>query len=182
MEMKFAVIVHGKGGSPDTSWLPWIKSALEARGYVCLALTFPNEPNSKLADWFTVFDTLKVDYTQTIFIAHARGAMATLRWIERLPSESKIHQIITVSCNYDFIPDHQDGDELYTVPLDYEDLLHKCAKIVVIHSADDPFVPIEAGEQLARNLHAKFVRFEDAGHFGADKLEAPEILNQIVDY
>lgn len=56
---KYAVLVHGKDGSPDSGWLPWTKRELEAHGYHCEAPAFPPQDDSKLADWFPVFNHLK---------------------------------------------------------------------------------------------------------------------------
>lgn len=177
---KHVVLIHGKNGSPTTSWLPWLKARVEERGYLCAAPKFPPQDDSKLTDWFTVFSDLTTDLSQTTFVAHARGAMALLRWVNTLPPETKIQQIITISCNFDYQPNRADGDEFYSTPLNYEDLKQKCKNFTIIHSEDDPYVPIETGEQLVKNLGAKFVRYKTAGHFGANKLEAPEILKEIV--
>lgn len=133
-----------------------------------------------MADWFRILDELRVDMARTTFVAHARGAMALLRWVNGLPGDVRIHQIITISCNFDFQPNRTDGDAFYTSRLDYDDLKRKCRNLVVIHSEDDSYVPIAAGEQLAANLDAKFVRYKSAGHFGSDTLKAPEILKEIV--
>lgn len=177
---KFAVLAHGKDGAPSKGWLPWAKRKLKDQGFVCETPAFPPQDDSKPADWFSIFNRLQVDFEHTTFVAHARGAMALLRWINTLPADTRIHQIITISCNFDYQPNRTDGDEFYTKPLDYADLMRKCRNITVIHSEDDPYVSIAAGEQLAANLHAKFVRLQTAGHFGSEKLEAPEILKELV--
>jgi predicted alpha/beta hydrolase family esterase len=178
--LKTAVLIHGKDGSPTTSWLPWLKHELENESFRCIAPTFPPQDDSKLQDWFAVLNDLTLDLPHTIFIAHARGAMALLRWINTLPGTAHIHQIITLSCNFDYQPNRTDGDEFYITPLNYADLKLKCRHFTVIHSEDDQYVPIVAGEQLATNLAAKFVRYKTAGHFGSAKTEAPEILREII--
>ena len=177
--MKSAILIHGKGGSPDASWLPWLKSKLESEGRNCVVPAFPPEDDSKLSDWFATLNKIDTEPANTVFVAHARGAMALLRWINTLPKDTRILKIVTVSCNFDFQPNRTDGDEFYTTRLDYEDIKNKSDEIVVIHSADDPYAPIEAGEQLAKNLNARFVPYEKAGHFGSDKTQAPEILKEI---
>lgn len=103
-------------------------------GYDCRVPTFPPEDDSKLTDWFTVFNNLYLNVGETVFIAHARGAMALLRWINSLPKNTKIPKVITVSCNFDFQPNRTDVDEFYTSKLNYEDLRNKCGEIIVIHS------------------------------------------------
>jgi len=173
------ILIHGKGGSPTSSWLPWMRRELAHRAVDSLAPTFPPQDDSRLADWFTVLNALSLDLASTTFIAHARGAMALLRWINTLPKSAQIRQIITVSCNFDYQPQRTDGDEFYLKPLDYDDIRAKCRNITVIHSADDPYVPIKAGEELAAHLHAKFVAYKTAGHFGSEKTEAPELLKEL---
>ncbi len=176
---KSAVLIHGKGGSPTTSWLPWMRQQLASNGILVEAPVFPPEPNSKLSEWLAILNSLSTQQSQTVYIAHARGAMALLRWINTLPTQTHIAKIITVSCNFDYIPLRQDGDDFYLKPLNYSDIKAKCRDIVVIHSQDDPYVPIVAGQEPAKNLDARFVGYVSAGHFGADKLQAPEILKEL---
>lgn len=178
---QFAVIIHGKGGSPDTSWVPWLKQKLEHNNYVSIAPAFPSQDDSKLLDWFTEFNKLNIDFSHTTFVAHARGAMALLRWINSLPSNIRIQKIITISCNFDFQPNRKDGDAFYSRKLNYADLKQKCKSFIVIHSEDDPYVPIKAGAQLSQSIGAKLVQYKHAGHFGSNKKEAPEILKEILE-
>jgi predicted alpha/beta hydrolase family esterase len=177
--IKYAVIIHGKDGSPNTSWLPWLKRKLEAHDIDCEVPTFPPEGGSMLAAWLTILNDLQVDLKYTVFVSHARGAMALLRWINTLPPDTHIAQVIAVSCNFDHQP-NRNSNGFYEQPLNFEDLKRKCGNFTVIHSGNDSYVPIEAGEQLATRLGAKFVRYETAGHFGSDKLEAPEILSEVI--
>ena len=131
--MKSAALIHGKGGSPDNSWLPWLKSHLEQQGYNCVVPTFPPEDDSRLSDWFAILNKVDIEPENTIFVAHARGAMALLRWINTLPKDVRILKAITISCNFDFQPHRTDGDEFYSSKLDYGDIEDKCGDIVVIH-------------------------------------------------
>jgi predicted alpha/beta hydrolase family esterase len=101
-DSKYAVITHGKGGSPNASWILWLKLQLETYNYICKTPSFPPQDNSKLSDWFIELNKLDLDFSHSTFIAHARGAMALLRWINRLPKNVHIYKIITVSCNFDF--------------------------------------------------------------------------------
>jgi predicted alpha/beta hydrolase family esterase len=173
------VIIHGKNESPATGWMPWLKNEVEAKGYACLVPVFLPQADSKLVDWCNVLDAQKLNFRSTVFVAHARGAMALLRWVNALPSDTKIKKIIVVSCNYDYQPERQDDGGFYSRRLDYVDLQLKCSDYVVVHSADDPYVPVAAGRQLSDNLGAKFIRYNNAGHFGSDKLEAPELLEAL---
>lgn len=176
-----AVLVHGKGGSPETSWLPWMREQLTARGYEVVVPKFPPGDDSRLAEWFQIFQSMPIDLSQTTFIAHARGAMALLRWIDSMPRSTRVHQVITAACNFDYQPNRTDGDEFYSRPLNYAGLRSKIGHMCVVHSSDDPYVPIEAGRQLAKHLECQFVGYEHAGHFGDTKLEAPELLEKVID-
>ena len=157
-----------------------MRSELSKSGVQSIAPTFPPQDDSKLADWFTIFNDLRLELLSSTFIAHARGAMALLRWINTLPNTARIRQVVTVSCNFDYQPHRTDGDEFYLTPLNYSDLMEKCQNITVVHSQDDPYVPIGAGQELTDHLHAKFVSYETAGHFGSEKTEAPELFKEIL--
>jgi len=174
------VVVHCKGAAPEASWYPWLKAQLVSQQIECIVPSFPPEDDSKLVDWFTVFDTLHIDLSHTAFVAHARGAMALLRWVDQLPHGVRIPRVVTVSTPFDYQPGRNDADELYATPLDYNDLREKCGEYILIHSADDPYVPIAASEELAAKLDGRLVRYETAGHFGSDKLEAPEIIRELI--
>lgn len=105
--------------------------------------------------------------------------MALLRWIDTLPAETIIPQVILIACNADYQPGRADTGGFYDTPLHYQMLRNKCKSITFIHSEDDPFVPINRAEGLARKRGAKFKRYQHAGHFGWSKITAPEILAEL---
>ncbi len=179
-QKKYALIVHGKGGIAATGWILWLQEKLEKNKYLCQVPHFPTTSEAPLTEWFHVFEKLNLPLDQTTCIAHARGAMAFLRWVNTLPSNTRIHKLILVSCNSDYQPNRNDSDAFYNAPLNYEDIKQKCPSISIIHSEDDPYVPIAAGEQLATNLNATFVQYKTAGHFGSKKQTAPEILREVI--
>ena len=65
---------------------------------------------------------------------------------------------------------------------DFAKIRSHCDNFVVLHSKDDEWVPFSAGEENAKGLDAKFLKFEDRGHFGSKlpKQEIPELLDEIL--
>ena len=45
---------------------------------------------------------------------------------------------------------------------------NNCKKFYVINSDNDPYVPLEKGQQLADNLNTKLIVIKNAGHINAE--------------
>ena len=65
---------------------------------------------------------------------------------------------------------------------DFNKIKNHCNNFVVLHSTDDEWVPFSAGEENAKGLAAKFLRFEDMGHFGikVPGQKIPELSDEIL--
>jgi predicted alpha/beta hydrolase family esterase len=62
---------------------------------------------------------------------------------------------------------------------DFEKIKSHCDNFVVLHSKDDEWVPFDAGKENTKGLNAKFLQFEDRGHFGYKVNSMPELLDEI---
>jgi leucyl-tRNA synthetase len=77
------VLLHGKGGSPDTNFFPWLKGELEKKGYEVQAPQMPGgeEPDDNEQAEF-VLANCKLD-EKTVIIGHSFGGVVALMLLER---------------------------------------------------------------------------------------------------
>ena len=171
------ILMHGKDTDPDSKWYPWLKQATESRGFNVEIPSLPKADNPVLAEWIDYLDKNKPN-DDTVLIGHSRGGVAILRWLERLTDDRKVKKVILVATNRG---DQEDKEsDFYTDgEYNFDQIKKHCDDFVVLHSQDDEWVPFEAGEHNAKMLGAKFLQFEDRGHFGKKISDIPELLDEI---
>ncbi|MCK9185957.1 alpha/beta fold hydrolase [Candidatus Gracilibacteria bacterium] len=168
--MKNIFIIHGTEGHPEENWFPWLKQELEKKGYNVLVPQFPSPPTipAKIAEWF---DVLK-DYEQyinedTILIGHSLGGVFTLRVLEKLKHPVKAAIFVGTPIGVRPILNYDRDSSFSGFLFDWEVIRTKASHFEVFHSDDDPYVSLENGEQLAKNLNVALNFVPNAGHFNA---------------
>lgn len=162
--MKNAIILHGTNGNPEENWFPWLKRELERLDYKVWLPQLPNcdKPNIEIYNNFLIpnweFDN------ETILIGHSSGAVEILSLLENLPDGVVIDKAILVAgfvdnLNWDAL------DDLFIHKFNWEKIKTKAKKIILIHSDNDPYVPIEHGKILQKNLDAELIIKEGQKHF-----------------
>lgn len=165
--MKNAVILHGTNGSPEKNWFPWLKQELEKKEYKVWLPQLPNcdKPN---VDTYNKFLLPSWDYnSETILIGHSSGAVEILSLLENLPDGVAIDKAILVAGFIDNLK-WDALDELFIHPFDWEKIKSKCKKFILIHSDNDPYVPLEHGKILEKNLGADLIIKEGQKHFSVN--------------
>ena len=181
------VIMHGTGGSPEGNWFGWLADKLRAEGHNVFVPRFPTPENQSVKSWCEVLrNSAPIFDNNTILIGHSLGAAYLLHVLESLggdaacPVFKNIHQSIFVSgfaeplggkfdeLNADFI-NHN---------FNWEKIRNVAGKITILHGDNDPYVPMSAAENLARNLQTELTVIPNGGHLNAEfgYTEFPEIL------
>ncbi|MCK5319767.1 alpha/beta hydrolase [Candidatus Parcubacteria bacterium] len=179
------ILIHGKDTDPTKKWYPWLKKEVEKKGVKFIAPKLPKAEDPVLIEWLNEIENSKPD-ENTIFVGHSRGGVAILRWIEKLPENKKIKKVILVAANNPAVSEKnqkKDTHGFYELgEYNFEKIKHHCNNFVVLHSKDDEWVPFSAGEENAKGLNAKFLKFNNRGHFGKKlpKQEISELLNEIL--
>lgn len=162
--MKNAVILHGTNGYPEENWFTWLKGELEEKGYKVWLPQLPkcDKPNVDTYNKFLIQDW---EYnSETTLIGHSSGAVEILSLLENLPEGIVIDKAILVAgfidnLNWDAL------NELFIHSFDWDKIKSKCKKFVLIHSDNDPYVPLEHGNVLKKNLGADLILKEGQKHF-----------------
>lgn len=170
------ILLHGKGGSPESDFLPWLKSNLEARGYTVQVPRLPNTDNPN--------DEEQADYVQknctfdekTVVVGHLFGGIVALRLLER---GIKVQQVSLIATP--FSGSYADGKDRPTVTaalrkgFDSEKIKTNASGIVLMYDTHDHVVPLTDGENMAKLIGGQlFTARAEKSHFNA-KAE-PQVL------
>lgn len=55
-----------------------------------------------------------------------------------------------------------------TNPFNWSKIKKNCKKFYIINSDNDPYVPLEKGKELAKNLNTKLIILKNAGHINEE--------------
>lgn len=158
-------LIHGAYGNPNENWFPWLRRELEELGYEVFAPAFPTPENQTLENWLKVFQKYEhlVD-PDSIFVGHSLGCAFILNFLDRTRKCVKAVYLVAGFISPIGKEKFDRLNESFYDELDWEKLRGQ-AKYFVYASDNDPYVPLENENELARKLGAKFVMVKGAGHF-----------------
>jgi predicted alpha/beta hydrolase family esterase len=177
-------IFHGTEGYPEENWFPWMKEKLEAEGCKVIVPQFPTPPivPAKISEWFDVLKKYENEITEdTILIGHSLGGIFLLRVLEKL--NHPVREAVFVGAPIGERPIlNYDRDEAFSgFNFDWENIKNKTKNFIVYQSDNDPYVGLENGKALAKNLGVDLTFIPNAGHFNtkAGYTEFPDLLEKI---
>ncbi len=164
------IIVHGTGGSPEGNWFPWLKGRLEKLGCRVFVPKFPTPENQSLDNWMKAFEGYAHYLDEgSIVVGHSLGPAFLLSVLEKY--DVKIRAAFFVA-GFAGLLGNTEFDTLNRTfvdkKFDWEKIRRSCKKFYVINSDRDPYVPIEKGESLAKNLGVELTVLKDAGHINSE--------------
>ncbi len=180
--MKNALILHGTGADSSSNWFQWIKQELEEKGYKVWVPDLPNSmyPSSKVNAKY-VLDNWEFD-KDSLIIGHSSGAVLILYLLQNLPEDTVVDRAFLVSVFKGDLgwPNLKD---LFSEPFNWEKIKKQARKIILLHSDNDPYVPLDHAEFIAEKLTAELIVKEGQGHFnlevGAQYAQFPTLLKII---
>jgi hypothetical protein len=159
-------IIHGTGGNPKANWFPWLKDELQKLGCKVFVPQFPTPENQSLENWRKVFEEFKPYLDRSsIVVGHSLGPAFLLDVIEHL--DKPIQAAFFVSGFLSLLSKPEFDDLVVTFvskPFDWNKIRSNCKKFYVINSDNDPYVPLETGRELAKNLKTELIVLKNAGH------------------
>ena len=179
--MRNALILHGTNGDHNDNWLPWLERELKGRGYRVWNPDLPgaNKPNIQRYNEF-IFPKWQFDW-DSIIIGHSSGAVAILGILQNLSKNIVINKALLVAGFTDNL--QWDAlDDLFLVPFDWKRIKKKAKDIILFHSDNDPFIPIEQSDLFRDKLKAETYIEPNMFHYneeaGIDK--APFVLEKLL--
>lgn len=159
-----------------------MKEKLQEKGYKVWAPDLPNSmyPNSKVSTRY-ILDNWKFD-KDLIVVGHSSGAVLILFLLQNLPDDVVIDQAFLVSVFKDDLgwPNLKD---LFSEPFNWKKIKKHARRIILLHSDNDPYVPLDHAKFIAEKLTAELIVKEGQGHFnlevGARYAQFPTLLKII---
>ncbi|HLD71884.1 MAG TPA: alpha/beta fold hydrolase [Candidatus Peribacteraceae bacterium] len=168
--MTSVFIFHGTEGSPQENWFPWLKKELEQRGFTVIVPQFPSPPKvaAKISEWFDVLTSYEGKMNEeSILIGHSLGGVFTLRVLERLSQPVKAAYFIGTPVGVRPILNYDRDNSFCGFSFDWKSIRANASHFGVFHSDTDPYVGLENGRELARQLGVELSFVPNAGHFNA---------------
>lgn len=170
------ILVHGYKATPQFGWFPWIERELRARGFDVLIPELPNPEEPDRDVWTTALvDACAPLTSNDIVVGHSLGGAAALRMLEAAEARSTPHAMIMVSTPWMIKDEKFRG--FFLSELDFEVLMWRASKFVIVHAQNDTIIPVEHGKRYAAALHGALVTPETGEHFQGT--EYPGILDII---
>lgn len=164
--MKTVYIFHDAFSDQYTDWYSWLKNSLGQAGYHVIIPVFPTPAGQSLDSWMMVMKNYIPTFNEdTLFVGHGTGALFALRLLEK--SEKQIRGLYTVAgyaekignVGYDRV-----NETFLTGDFKWETISSRVMTIHVMAGDDDPFVPRETAERLAKNLGVNLEIITGGGH------------------
>ncbi len=171
------IIFHGAFGHPKENWLPWLKSKLEKLGCEVYIPKFPTPKNQNLKNWLKVFRNYQQYLNKnSILIGHSLGVAFILNILERLNYPVKASFLVAGFIGLLNNPVFDKINKTITNrQFKWQKIKQNCKKFYIYTSDNDPYIPIEKGKEISKNLKVKPKTIKGAGHFnkaaGYDKFE-----------
>lgn len=180
--MKRAVIVHCWGGTPDYAWYPWAKQELEKRGYRVTVPLMPDTDRPQLSAWLPhLAQAIGAPDEELLLIGHSLGTVTIMRYLEALPGNQRVGNVIFVAGFTDQLGFRQ-LENFFENRLDYARIRPKAASFTAIQSDNDPYVSAQYGQRLKQELGAEIISKHNAGHMSGPVdgespcVDLPELL------
>ena len=163
-----AFFVHCTGGSPDETFFPWLARELEKMDFTVTAPQFPTPFGQNLKNWMEVAEPyLKTFDENTILMGRSIGAPFVLRLLEKAPKPVGGAFLVASFCSFpimeQFVPL---VGSFVREPFDWKKIRKNCKNFFVYHSDNDPYLPLEKGEEVAEGVGVKVTLVKGAEHFG----------------
>ena len=165
--MKNYFIIHGAYGNNKENWFGWLEEILQSKGNDVYNFNYPTPDGQNFENWSNVLNKVKDKINdESVFVCHSISCAFLAKYC--IVNKIKIGKAIFVSGfnNYYFIEDFDKiNKHMYMETL--EGFEKQCKERICIYSKTDPYVKLVALQAFAKEIKAKEIVYDDAGHFNA---------------
>lgn len=161
-----AVIFHEYKATPEDHWFGWLAERLDSAGISTQIPPLPDPASPNRDRWEAVVaEALGAPGSDTIVIAHSLGCLAVLRHLATLVGPWRIGALVLVSAFVDKLPALPVLDAFVADGVVLSGMQDHIGAISILRSDDDPIVPPQHTDRLARLLGTSVQIVPGAGHF-----------------
>ncbi len=184
MNKRRIIIIHGWESSSQGNWFPWLKAELEKLDCEVLIPDMPNADHPKLLGWEAYLRRIVGAPNEDLYlVGHSLGVITILKYLESLREKEIIGGAVLVAGFSESIG-YEELSSFFEKPLNYEKAKRAAKRFAVIHSDNDPYVPLRNGELLRDKLNAEFEVIKNGGHLNAEDgfYELPIALEKLKNF
>ncbi len=177
-KMTTIYIIHGLQASSKSNWIPWLKQELEKLNHTVITPDFPNSNQPQLQEWLNFFTQYPVD-EKSIVIGHSLGTAFLLRFLEDHKAKAAFFVAGVPG------PLQHDADAIISTfshyPFNWKKIKQNCKYRFVIHSDNDPYIPLKQAQGLSQNIDSELILIKGAKHLNRNDgyLTFPLLLEKI---
>lgn len=170
------VYIHGNQTTHwSECWAGLFKAELEKLGFETFFETFPDSILARAEYWLPFVEKHIKAGENDVLIGWSSGATTAMRYAE----SHKIHSSILISPSYTDLGDEMEKQSgLFDKPWDWEAIKKNQKYTALIYSDNDPYIPQDQFEFIARKLKAETMKIPSAKHF-TERQNFPELLDYI---
>jgi predicted alpha/beta hydrolase family esterase len=169
-----AILIPGNGGAfPHEGWFPYLEQELPKLGIEVINKQFPDPDLARAEFWLPFITELGAD-EDTILIGHSSGALAAMRYAE---TNKILGSVLVGAAHTDLGDEKEKASHYFDEPWNWEATKNNQQWIILFHSTDDPYIPIEESRFIHEHLGTEYHEHTDKGHFNGT--EFPELVEAI---
>lgn len=180
--MKTAFIIHGSNGNKTWHWYPWLKKKLEDRGFKVILEQFPTgDEHQTLNNWLATLEQFKEDINESIMIGHSLGVPFIIDVLNMRDYNIRAAFLVSGCTGYIEVEGESNLPDFMDKDYDWDRIKKHCDHFYVFHSDNDPYIPLEMAEDLAKNLGVEVNLIKGGEHFQGQSgyTEFHELLEKI---
>lgn len=178
------VFVHGYTASHLADWYPNISKELTKLGVDFAVPDLPGDEHPHASEWLDVIHKTVLESPKPlVLVGHSLGTRAVLLYLEKYKTNVEKVFLVAAFNNSTENAKRRDGEtypDFFEYPIDLEKIKPLAKEFIVIHSKDDSSINYSQGVEIAKNLGAKLITFENRDHMFKPE-NAPLILKILRD-
>lgn len=175
------IFIHGWTASHLAGWYPNLTKELDNLGIEYAVPDLPGGEHPHAKEWL---DILHEIITQThkplVFVGHSLGSRTALLYLEKY--QLKVEKVFLIAAFANRVENAERRERAYADFFEHkiaiETIRPFVGKFIVMHSKDDSSIPYEQGVEIANDLDAKLVTYENRDHFSEPEC-APFVLEEL---
>lgn len=162
------IFVHGYTASSHDNWYPGIAAELTKLGVDFVIPDLPGGDFPHASEWLdTIHEVASATNKPLVLVGHSLGTRAILLYLEKYGPKVVAVFLIAAFSNRVENARKYDGDaypDFFERQINLEKVKPLVGKFIVMHSKDDE-LDYEQGVEIANQLGAKLISYDDRGHF-----------------
>lgn len=171
--MKKIIFVHGYTSSPKKKKYQIITDELTKLNIPFSIPQLPGDKYPKSEEWLNIIDReVESASMPIVLIGHSLGTRAVLLYLDKF--NKKVDTVILIASFNNNVEENRERrngnyNSFWEHKLDINKMKALASKFVVVHSKDDDSINYQQGVEIANDLGAELITYDDFQHFSGEE-------------